>query len=312
MANPKNVRNFESILRVGGILTKGNGRNIGMKVINKTGSAIAADKLVAISGYDVTSKLPKIVLANAGAADLATDVFVTWNSISNAAVGNVFKGGTSAATLNTNFGTVGDPVYLDTTAGGFTGTVPADPGSRVQVVGYTMIKSATVGQIKWDIKPVTKTSNVDQTSDIKVLAATVNITSGTTGATLTSLTGFSWNVAAGATYQYEINLPCTMTTNCGGAVAFKLTTATLATTQYQTYAATASDNTTAVSTQGTTTTDQTKMFNSLAAAYTLINIKGSFVTTLGGSVALQVAQNTSHADTFAVLLGGYAKLTRVA
>lgn len=161
MAAPKNVRNFTSILRAGGFAFRGR-RLEGIAVINKTGSAIAIDKLVAISGYDVTSKLPKIVLADADAPDLATDVYVTLSAISNGVSGNVYKGGTSTANLNTNsVTTAGDPVYLDITAGGFTATAPTASNARVQVVGYAHVKSATVGQIAWDIKPPTKLSSLD-------------------------------------------------------------------------------------------------------------------------------------------------------
>lgn len=148
-------------------------------------------------------------------------------------------------------------------------------------------------------------------SDYKVLAASVTYTANVVAATIT---GFSWTVAAAGTYIFEVNLPTTMTTNGGLAVSFKLTTATLASIQYQTYAATASDNTTAVSTNGTTTTDATKMFDDKTAAYTHVNIKGSFVTTLGGTFAIQGCQNTSAGggDATVVLIGSYAKLTRVA
>lgn len=144
-------------------------------------------------------------------------------------------------------------------------------------------------------------------SELKVLAASAAMTS---NATLASLTGFSWTLIAGATYAFEVNLPATMTTNGGLSVAFKYTTATLTSIQVQTYAATASDNTTAVSTQSTTTTDQTKFFDSKTAAYTLVTLKGSFVVNAAGSVALQVAQNTSHSDTTTVLLGSFARITR--
>lgn len=214
MANPKNIRNFESVLRAGGFLTRSAGRLIGMKVINKTGSAIAADKLVAISGYDVTSKLPKIVLADADAADLATDVFVALSSISNGAYGNVYKGGTSAATLNTNFGTVGDAVYLSATAGAFTGTAPTDPAARVQVVGYTMVKSASVGQIKWDIKPVSKLSSNDFNGFASGRVTAQAATSGTI-ATLTPAADGSFDVCANVLVTtattHAFNVLCTYT-----------------------------------------------------------------------------------------------------
>lgn len=145
----------------------------------------------------------------------------------------------------------------------------------------------------------------------KVLAATITYTSNVTAAVIT---GFSWTVAAGATYIFEANLPATMTTNGGLTVSFKLTTATLASIQYQSYAATATDNATAVSTNGTTTTDATKMFDDKTAAYTHVNVKGSFVTTLGGTFALYGCQNTSAGggDVTSVLIGSYAKLIRVA
>ncbi len=145
-------------------------------------------------------------------------------------------------------------------------------------------------------------------SDYFSLAADAAFTS---NATLATLTGFSWTLTAGATYQFEINLPATMTTNGGLAVALKYTTATAASIQVQTYAATASDNTTAVSTQSTTTTDATKYFDSKTAAYTLVTVKGTLIVGTGGTVAVQVAQNTSHADTTTVLKGAYARFTRV-
>lgn len=144
-------------------------------------------------------------------------------------------------------------------------------------------------------------------SDDKVLAATASFQTNTVAATLT---GFSWTVVPG-TYLFEVNLPSTMTANGGLTVNFALTTAVLTSIQYQSYAATASDNTTAVSTQGTTATTGTKIFDSKAAAYTLVNIKGTMVVGTGGTFAWQACQNTSNSDTTSVLLGSYGALTRV-
>lgn len=145
-------------------------------------------------------------------------------------------------------------------------------------------------------------------SDTKVLAATATYTSNSVAATLT---GFSWSVVAGATYKFEVNLPAIMTTNGGLTVDFKLTnSATLTSIQYQSYAATAADNGTAVSTQGTTTTDATKVFDSKTAAYTLVSIKGTMVVNAAGTFAWQACQNTSNSDTTSVLLGSYASLIR--
>lgn len=146
-------------------------------------------------------------------------------------------------------------------------------------------------------------------SDAKVLVAAATYDATVTPATLT---GFSWTVVAGATYMFEVNLPTTMTTNGGLTINFKLTTATLTSIQYQSYAATAADNSTAVSTNGTTTTDATKVFDNKTAAYTHVNVKGTMVVNAGGTFAWQGCQNTSAAggDATIVAIGAYATLTR--
>lgn len=146
-------------------------------------------------------------------------------------------------------------------------------------------------------------------SNLRVLAASATYSATTTPATLT---GFSWTVVPG-TYVFDVNLPTTMTTVGGLTVDFLLTTAVLTSIQYQTYAATAVDNTTGISTQGTTATSATKVFDSKTAAYTLVTIRGSMVVGTGGTFAWQGTQNTSAGagDATLVLLGAYANLIRV-
>lgn len=180
MPNPKNIRNYESLLRAGGFAFKDGKRRFGVKVINKTGADIAADALVAISGFDVTTKLMKIVLADADAANLGTEVFVALGKITNGAKGNVYKGGLSAANLNTNgVTTVGDAVYLDITAGGFTATAPTGGLARVLIVGYTTVKSATVGQVIWDVQAPQKLgandANIASGRSVAAVAAVASV-----------------------------------------------------------------------------------------------------------------------------------------
>ncbi len=146
-------------------------------------------------------------------------------------------------------------------------------------------------------------------SDQKVLRASKAFTS---NVTLTDLAGFSWNVVAGGVYYFDVLLPATMTTNGGISVAFSYTQgASLASIQVLTYIATASDNTTAVSSQSTTTTTQTKFLDTATAAYTYCRLEGSLVVTSGGVISVQAAQNSSHADTTTVLLGATANMIRV-
>ena len=124
----------------------------GILAYNESGSSIAADKLVAVIGYDVTKGLPNIVLADANNRD-HSDVYVTLNAIANNAEGYVFKGGKSASTLDTSGATtVGDPVYLSATAGAFAHSKPTD-GSTLPV-GWSTVKSSTIGAIHWHIGEV--------------------------------------------------------------------------------------------------------------------------------------------------------------
>lgn len=161
MAFQNVYRNFSHILRADGFAFRSR-RKFGIQVINKTGVTIATDKLVSISGYDTTSKLPKIVLADADASGLSNDVYVTVKSVADGKSAVVFKGAWSASNLNTNsITTAGDPVYLDVTAGGFAVAAPALAGARQMIVGYVQVKSATVGVIAWDIQPPVRLAAAD-------------------------------------------------------------------------------------------------------------------------------------------------------
>lgn len=196
----KNFRNYKNILHADGFAFL-NSRKLGMRVINKTGTTIQEDKLVAISGYDTTSKRPKIVLADADVAG-HTDVWVTKADIADGKTGFVFKGFMSEADLDTNSATAaGDPVYLSTTAGSFAHTAPTGTNSRQQIVGYVVVKSATVGQIEWDVQNPVRTG----TSEINGLGFTqsgdggtvTQATSKSTGVTLSTKTGqITMNAAA--------------------------------------------------------------------------------------------------------------------
>lgn len=140
------------IREVGGLQFKKTFK-LGRRVINKSGSSIAVDKLVALVGFDTTSGLPKVVLADANTAT-HRDVYVTTAAIANNAEGFVYKGALSAANLNTNSASAaGDPVYLSETAGGFAHTAPATSNAAVIPAGWVVVKSATVGQIFWSVGP---------------------------------------------------------------------------------------------------------------------------------------------------------------
>jgi hypothetical protein len=148
-------------------------------------------------------------------------------------------------------------------------------------------------------------------SEVKVLAADAVMSSADTGSTLTTLTGMSWSVVAGATYRFRFHGTTIMTTNCGLKMAFKLTTATLTSLAIRTYQTTDTDNSGAISTAFTTTTDQATWFGQNSVNYTHVRVDGTMVILAAGTIAVQAAQNSAHADLTKVLLGSYAELTRV-
>lgn len=198
--------------------------------------------------------------------------------------------------------------HFTTTAAPVDGTTLANiagPGSILSRTNGTLyINTNTKASPTWTVYSAQQPSVTD-----KVLAASITYDTIPAAATIT---GFSWTVAAAATYIFEMELATTMTTVGGIAVSFGLTTATLASIRYQSYVSTASDNTTGVSTVGTTTATGTKVVDTKTAAYTRVRVWGAFLTTLGGTFAWQATQNTSGtgADVTLILLNSYARLVR--
>lgn len=142
-------------------------RDITPAVINKTGSPIAANKIVALTTLDVTSGRPKIVLADADVAN-HDNLYITTEAIPDGGSSVVYKGRLSPATLDTSGATTaGDAVYLSTTAGAFTHTAPTGASARVIEVGYVVVKSSTVGQIAWFIQDTTKVGS-DELQDASI------------------------------------------------------------------------------------------------------------------------------------------------
>ena len=118
-------------------------------VVNNTGATIARDALVSVSG--VTGGVLEIVLADANVDDLAAHYYMP-AALLNGQTGLAYISGLSSATLNTNAGTVDDPVYLSETVGGWTLTAPTAAASIDQIVGRIAVKDASVGQIMWAVQ----------------------------------------------------------------------------------------------------------------------------------------------------------------
>lgn len=126
-------------------------------------------------------------------------------------------------------------------------------------------------------------------------------------ADITGLTGFT--LVAGATYKFKAFLPSTVASGTGGIkYCFNYTTATLTSIEATGIGNTAS----AVATQHTTTTTtQTDLFTQAAVVIATV-IEGTMVVNAGGTMAVQVAQNTSNGSDTVALVGGTFELLRIA
>lgn len=136
---------------------------------------------------------------------------------------------------------------------------------------------------------------------------TASVTANNT-TTYANVTGLSGTVVIG-TYQFEAVLPSTVASGTGGIkFCFKYTTTVLSSLESTSMGYTAS----AVAVQHVTNTaDQTDLFTQAAVVMMTI-VKGTFVVSTGGTIAVQVAQNTANASNSIALLGGALKLTRIA
>ena len=168
----------------------------GLKVRNETGTTIDADKFVYVSGYSETTRRPLVALAD---IDLPNGraMFILPRSLATAT--NSGNGGHAVKkhrikNANTSGSTVGNPVFLSATAGGWTLTYP---GIVNQVVGRVAVVSASVGEIEVDLESNANYTNNENTSTTfegfrvrpSTTLATGAATSGSTGAVNVMNTG---------------------------------------------------------------------------------------------------------------------------
>lgn len=121
-----------------------------IRVYNNSGGSIAAGDALYISGYNSSTSLyevTKAVVTQANTTTLYTTCFAD-ASISNAAQGNAcFIRPLTGQ--NTSGLTVGRPVWLSSTAGGWLGARSsfADTDFRAQIIGYVATVHASTGRI---------------------------------------------------------------------------------------------------------------------------------------------------------------------
>lgn len=114
---------------------------------NESGGALAAGDLVYLSSWSETNTRFLVSKADADVAGARAAFIVPYALANNT---NGFGFVTLRLTGQNVGGSVGDPVYLSTTAGGWTLTAPTAAGLR-QIVGRVAVVSATVGEIEFDL-----------------------------------------------------------------------------------------------------------------------------------------------------------------
>lgn len=113
-------------------------------VYNNSGSTLTVGQVVAVNGAQ--GQRPAVTLADADSEPLsAATLGVVIESISAGAEGFIATFGPVRG-VNTNGFTVGDPVYLSQTAGGFTATRPQAPANTV-FLGWVIKVNASSGEL---------------------------------------------------------------------------------------------------------------------------------------------------------------------
>ncbi len=132
---------------------------------------------------------------------------------------------------------------------------------------------------------------------------------GTTGATLTNVVGLVTGTLNPGTYNFSLRLSTLATANTGISIALKWGTASMITSaQYTARALTASG---LVVTKGTTATDAALLLDSATGVVIEADITGVLVVALPGTLQVQAAQHTAHADETKVLVNSLMEVTPI-
>jgi len=123
-----------------------------VEVRNETGGTLAAGTPVYISGYNASEDKWLITKADADAAGRIAQ-FVTTASLATATNGlaaKVYRGtvnGTGSAALDLSGAAVGDPVYLDVTAGECVLAAPSGADDQVQIIGRVAVVATDIVEV---------------------------------------------------------------------------------------------------------------------------------------------------------------------
>lgn len=149
----------------------------------------------------------------------------------------------------------------------------------------------------------------DNLTDVSRCTTQFDAVTGTTGTTLTNVVGMVTDSLEPGRYKFKVTLSCTATANTGIKAAFKWGTASMITSAL--YVATLKTASAVIVTKSTTATDQTAIFDNTADVVIAATIEGIIVVALAGTVQLQAAQHTAHADTTSVLANSFMEFEKI-
>ncbi len=177
--------------------------------------------------------------------------------------------------------------------------------------GSTILKaSATAGSTTQTLPAVTGTTASTSGANLFISDVT-KCTSALTknaSAAFSNITGLSQTVVPG-TYKFRCVLPSTVASGTGGIqYAFNYTTTVLTSIEATGLGFTSA----AVAVQHTTTATTQAVLFTQAAVVIMTMIEGSMVVATGGTIDLQMAQNTSDVSNTITLLGATMEFTRIA
>lgn len=284
--------------------------NTGNTTTNLNFAAQAAARTITVPDPGVTST--NVLLAdNASGQTISTGSLSvaagTLNVGASGAAGtiSVFPAtaskGSTTLTMANNTGNTITNINVAAQAAARTLTV-ADPGTASDTFAYLAASQALTNKT---ISGGTNSINTAIMGDVKRCSASV-----TANATITyaNVTGLSFTVVPG-TYRFKCSLPSTVASGTGGIkYAFNYTTTVVSSIEATGIGYTAS----AVAVQHTTTTTtQTDLFTQ-AAVVIMTLIEGTMVVGTGGTIDVQMAQNTSNASNTIALIGASAEFVRIA
>lgn len=129
------------------VLASATGSGSSMPFYNNSGAQLDEGDLVYLSAYNSGESLYEAELAIATEAN-ATTLYAVWIVDANVANGasGILVGSKILTAVDTDGQTVGRPVFLSTSGGGWTHTLPALE-NRIQVVGQIIEAHLTTGRI---------------------------------------------------------------------------------------------------------------------------------------------------------------------